>query len=272
MAKQSGIHQLHGKVGEMSYYRQSGVSGGLVRAINQAMSERVKKGEEYANVRLNNAEFGHACRIAGSLGHSIVPKWRPMILPFSQSKLAKDVLKLIKLDKTSGSTWGTRSITQADVQSCLDSLNTLAKNPFNRYFTEVEITDAATDMPARKALAIELYKNADIKAYLNSIDASKLRIYVNIYDFKVGRYDASAKSFGEVQCIQLGQSTVDLTDDAGTYSIEELTYRASYQDPTPTEIGGLLIDFVAVPLRNVNGNDFELQEFASFSNYLHLPA
>ena len=272
MAKQSGIHQLYGKVGEMLYYRQSGISGGLVRSINQAMSERVKKGEEYANVRLNNAEFGQACRIAGALGHSIVPKWRPMILPFSQSKLAKDVLRLIKLDNTSGSTWGTRSITQADVQSCLDALNTLAKNPFNRYFTDIDISDATTEEPARKALAIDIYENADISGYLSSINASKLRIYVNVYDFKVGRFDASAGSFGEVQCIQLGQFTTDLTEVTGSFSTQELTYRASYQEPTQTEIGGLLVDIVAVPLREVNGKFFELQEFASFMNFLHLPA
>lgn len=42
MAKQSGIHQIKGKVGEMSYYKQSGVSSGLIRSINPSMSGRVK--------------------------------------------------------------------------------------------------------------------------------------------------------------------------------------------------------------------------------------
>lgn len=270
MAKQSGIHQLRGKVGEMSYYRQTGVAVGLVRAINQAMSGRVKTGDEYANTRLNNAEFGQACRIAGALGASVVPKWRPMILPFSQSKLAKDVLRLVKLDTTAGSTWGTRSITQADVQSCLDSLNGLAKNSFARFFTEISITDGETALPARSAIEVATSINEDIVAYLSSINAQAVRIYANIYDFKVGRFDAVTGSYGDVQCIQLGQFTSDY-EELEDFNEVMLTYRASYNPPTTTEIGGLLVDFVAVPLREVNGTKFELQEFASFCNYLHLP-
>lgn len=271
MAKQSGIHQLRGKVGEMSYYRQTGVAVGLVRAINQAMSGRVKTGDEYANTRLNNAEFGQACRIAGALGASVVPKWRPMILPFSQSKLAKDVLKLVKLDTTAGSTWGTRSITQADVQSCLDSLNGLAKNPFDRFFTEITIADAQTTVPGRSAISLTIISNADVAAYLSGINAQSLRIYVNMYDFKVGRFNSTTGSYGDVQCIQLGQFSGDFTDPLDIEP-EDLTYRASYNPPTATEIGGLLVNFVVVPLRVVNGTKFELQEFASFCNYLHLPA
>lgn len=270
MAKQSGIHQLRGKVGEMSYYRQTGVAVGLVRAINQAMSGRVKTGDEYANTRLNNAEFGQACRIAGALGASVVPKWRPMILPFSQSKLAKDVLKLVKLDTTAGSTWGTRSITQADVQSCLDSLNGLAKNAFNRFFTEMSIDDETTTAPGRSAIILEPQVNADVDAYLEGINAQSVRIYCNIYDFKVGRFDATSGEYGDVQCIQLGQNTSDV-EDLSEYPANEFTYRASYNPPTTTEIGGLLVNLVVVPLRTVNGTKFELQEYASFSNYLHLP-
>lgn len=272
MAKQSGIHQLRGKVGEMLYYRQSGITGGLVRTINQAMSERVKKGQEYVNVRLNNAEFGHACRIAGALGRSIVPKWRPMILPFSQSKLAKDVLNLIKLDKTSGSTWGTRSITQADVQSCLDSLNTLAKNPFNRYFSEITIEDGTTTTPGHKAIEITSTANGDVTAYLSSINASKVRIYVNIFDFSVARFDEKAGSYGEVKCNPLGQWTGDVANLDADFPPSEFTYRGVYTKPDLTAAGGLLVNMVVVPLRDVNGKQFELQEFASYSNYLHLPA
>lgn len=271
MAKQFGIHQLLGKVGEMSYYRQSGVNGGLVRSINSGMSSRVKTSAEYANTRLNNAEFGQACRIAGALGASVVPKWRPMILPFSQSKLAKDVLKLVKLDKTTGSTWGTRSITQADVQSCIDSLNVLAKNPFDRFFSEVSIADGETTVPARKAIDIPNVPNADIEAYLSSIDAQEVRMYVNIYDFKVGRFDVTSGTYGDVQCIPLGQMSGDF-DTLSDFPLEAVLYRASYIPPTTTEIGGLLVNLVAVPLRVVNGTKFELQEYSSFKNFLHLPA
>lgn len=271
MAKQFGIHQLRGKVGEMSYYRQSGVDGGLVRSINAGMSSRVKTGAEYANTRLNNSEFGQACRIAGVLGASVTPKWRPMILPFSQSKLAKEVLKLIKLDKTSGSTWGTRSISQADVQSCVNSLNGLAKNPFDRFFSEVSIADGETTVPGHKAIDIPNVPNADIDAYLGSIDAQEIRMYVNIYDFSVGRFDEKSGSYGEVKCNQLGQLSGDF-QNLSDFPLDVITYRGVYSKPDLTAVGGLLVNLVAVPLRNVNGTKFELQEYASFRNFLHLPA
>lgn len=125
MAKQSGIHQLRGKVGEHSYYRQTGVETGLVRSINQAMSNRVKTGEEYVNTRLNNAEFGQACRIAGVLGRYIIPKYRPMILPFSQSKMAKMVLEAIK-SKTGS--WGQRNLASSDLNVVLRAINSTHKN------------------------------------------------------------------------------------------------------------------------------------------------
>lgn len=271
MAKQLGIHQLYGKVGEMSYYRQAGISGGLVRTINQAMSGRVKNGDEYANTRLNNAEFGHACRIASALGSSVVPKWRPMILPFSQSKLSKSILSMIKLDTTTGSTWGTRSLTQADLTNAIDSLNILAKNAFDRFITDLTIEDVETTVPARSAIKITLIENSDIPAYMAGINANKVRIYVGVYDFKVGKYVSAANSYGDVLSIPLGQ----FNETAATpkdIDLNEVTYRASYAPPTTDQVGGLLVGLVVVPVRTVNGTDFELQEFATFKNYLHMPA
>ena len=127
MAKQSGLHQIKGKVGEFSYYRQSGIANGLIRSINPAMSGRVKTGAEYANTRLNNAEFGQACRIAAQLISAITPKYRPMILPFSQAKLAKSVLDLIK---QTDDTWGERNLDDPQAQSVSPLVNALAKNNF----------------------------------------------------------------------------------------------------------------------------------------------
>lgn len=132
MAKQSGLHQLRGKVGEHSYYRQTGVTSGLVRSINQGMSSRVKNDEAFANTRLNNAEFGQAGRIASVLAQYITPKYRPMVLPFSQSKMAKIILDYIKVDSTAP--WGQRNITQgnsAEVQ--VSALNSVVKNRFEDF-------------------------------------------------------------------------------------------------------------------------------------------
>lgn len=129
MAKQSGLHQIRGKVGEHSYYKQTGVSSGLIRSINQGMSQRVKTGDEYANVRLNNAEFGQAGRIAKVLGRMVTPKYRPMILPFSQSKMAKVILEAIKV---SSGTWGQRNLASETASTALiNALNAVSKNSYD---------------------------------------------------------------------------------------------------------------------------------------------
>lgn len=66
MAKQRGVVQLSGRVDNLCYYQQKRVRGGLVRRINLAMSERVKAGEEYVNLRTANSYWG-GCSIAASI-------------------------------------------------------------------------------------------------------------------------------------------------------------------------------------------------------------
>lgn len=141
MAKQSGLHQIRGKVGEHSYYRQTGVANGLIRSINQGMSQRVKTGDEYANVRLNNAEFGQAGRIAKVLGMMITPKYRPMLLPFSQSKMCKILLDAIKQDNTAP--WGQRNISPTDsgITVLINALNSVHKNDPGSYGVSLSINE-----------------------------------------------------------------------------------------------------------------------------------
>ena len=143
MAKQSGIHQLRGKVGEHSYYRQTGIESGIVRSINQAMSGKVKTDEAFANTRLNNSEFGQAGRIASILGQYISPKFRPMVLPFSQSKMAKVLLDYLKTDSTAS--WGQRNLTASNSGDAqVAALNAVAKNNFKEYGISVVVDEEKT--------------------------------------------------------------------------------------------------------------------------------
>lgn len=116
MAKQSGIHQLRGKVGEMSYYRQKGVQPGLVRKINQGLSSRVKTEDAYANTRLNNAEFGNACKIASAAFNSVNTRKRGMMRNFAVAEMAKVALEDIKAGTGA---WGSRKpATEMDTLIC----------------------------------------------------------------------------------------------------------------------------------------------------------
>lgn len=105
MAKQSGIHQLRGKVGSHSYYRQAGVTDGLMRQIPAGLSAAVKNGENYANTRLNNAEFGSANRIAALAYNSVPARVSAMFRRFAVAEMTKKVLEDVK---TGVGSWGQR--------------------------------------------------------------------------------------------------------------------------------------------------------------------
>lgn len=119
-----GIHQIRGKVGERSYYRTKGVEAGLSRSINQGLGSRVKNGEEYANTRLNNAEFKNANSIATAAFNSVNTRKRGMMRNFAISAMTKAALADIK--QGTGA-WGVRlPQTELDTLIC-DLLENHAK-------------------------------------------------------------------------------------------------------------------------------------------------
>lgn len=252
MAKQSGIHQLRGKVGEHSYYRQTGIVPGLVRSINQALSGRVKTGEEYANTRLNNSEFGQAGRIAAAAIRSITPKFRPMILPFSQSKAVKDILEQIQL---ATGTWGQRNLTDANGDIIAPILNKLSKNNMDDF----GITFAN---PPEDDLTIS-WDTPTYANYLQSIgaDGAELAFYAcNMWvgDFVSGqgRYWPTVISAGSATEDATGsgdwQPDVDMPDDpSGSIRAHSVKFYM----------------LVVLPYRTIDGRSYTLQQYCTFRAY-----
>ena len=105
MAKQTGLHLIKGKVGEFSYYRSAGVNAPLMRRINQGMSARVKNGDEYANTRLNNAEFKNAQGLATFLFNAVPNRKASMMRRFAIAEMTKKGLEYIK---DGSGQWGAR--------------------------------------------------------------------------------------------------------------------------------------------------------------------
>lgn len=67
MAKQRGIHQISGTVNNLTYYEQKYVRGGLIRRVNEGMSERLKTDPAFENTRRKNAIFGMCSKIASAV-------------------------------------------------------------------------------------------------------------------------------------------------------------------------------------------------------------
>lgn len=100
MAKQRGIIQPVGKLGDFSFYRSRYVDGIIIRQLPANRSEQVKTAEGYANTRAYAADFGRAAGMASALVRGMVNRWRYVINPHRTSYLTKYILSLIELDTT----------------------------------------------------------------------------------------------------------------------------------------------------------------------------
>lgn len=264
MAKQSGLHQLRGKVGEHSYYRQSGVSAGLVRSINQGMSARVKNDEGYANTRLNNTEFGGACNVAANLGKMVTPKFRPMILPFSQAKMAKAVLELAK---SAGGNWGERAV-PADSYSQLGAiLSAMSKRDFTEFVSFEYDFDGTS-----KELSASVSFSADQATLMANLGIDKLAAKLEVYHLETGKYDAET---GRIRnCVMQSRFSETETADviAGTATPITLAdgdqVRPGFTPLPPTGYNAEYIGVVVLmPIRTINNVDHVLQEYCSFNAF-----
>lgn len=250
MAKQSGIHQLRGKVGEHSYYKQTGVNSGLVRSINQGMSARVKTSEEYANVRLNNAEFGQAGRIAKVLGMFITPKYRPMLLPFSQAKMCKVLLDAIKTDTTHA--WGQRNIAnnESGVNVLVTALNSVRKNDPESYGVSVSL-----DQDQLKVSVDEIQGDAKLQAI--GADGYNIRVI------------AAAPWIGSFLNTVYGDSfaRANIYDHSEALAGDSFNVDYLFRPIPPQDWPAFRLTFgivIIMPYREVNGSSYILQEHCTY--------
>lgn len=258
MAKQSGIHQIKGKVGEHSYYKQTGVSGGLIRSINQGLSARVKTDEAYANTRLNNQEFGAAGNVASLLGQCVTPKFRPMILPFSQSKMAKEILKVAREHTAS---WGQRVVTSEDTERLCAILSSMSKRDFNE-FANVELSyDAGDNFDAIGTIS------ADKATMLADLGITGVTISVRVFNIATGQWvpAASQMTTGYVQ-----QAAAEYVFDntpivSGTELTSTETVPVAEFIPAPNHSGHQIAVFVCMPIRTINSVPHVMQEYCSFT-------
>ena len=259
MAKQSGLHQLRGKVGEHSYYRQTGIESGIVRSINQAMSGKVKTDEAFANTRLNNAEFGQAGRIASVLGQYISPKFRPMVLPFSQSKMARILLDYLKTDSTAP--WGQRNLTSSNSGDAqVAALNSVVKNRFEDFGLRLNVNEETT------SLVVTITQETANKLSAIGADGIEVRFlattsWIGKFENGTGKY-APSYARANTYYNEFNSSEVD----------EDVTIKYSLR-PAPPEgwpafVAERMGVIIALPYRTINEKRHILQESCTFKAFL----
>ena len=256
MAKQSGIHQIKGRVGQISYYRQSGVRDGLMRSINQGMSSRVKNNAEYANTRLNNSEFRNAAQVSQAAGQSIVPKYRPMFLTFSQARLTKSVLELIR--QNSGD-WGTRNLLTAQTEEFCAAISELAKRRFTDWIGDVVVSAGMSANTTKVAISISAGQSITLASLgIDGIDfkATGITFLAGTFNASLGRNWASTFLSGSPVT-----EDQELTGEENYFELDGIGLPV-FTSPNYNALKAVVL--IAMPYRMVNGKKYTLQEYCTF--------
>lgn len=256
MAKQRGIHQIKGKIGDMSYYSQSGVNGGLIRSINAGMSDRVKSSDEYVNTRLNNAEFGQAGRAAAVLIKAITPKYRPMFVNMAQSASLKLMLESIK---ESTGDWGQRNFVDVNGEDCARILNPLAKSDFNEFGISL-VNSAQGGVGPTVDVFIDAAQYND---KLTALGANRVGLRLIAASPWIGDYVGGDVKYAQSFARAVNTDFEIQNPDGGTEETYTPSFRPDPESGWPAHAVHFIVA-VIMPMREVNGNMHVLQEACTF--------
>lgn len=269
MAKQSGIHQIRGKVGDMSYYRQSGVSAGLVRRINQGMGERVRTSPEFANTRLNNKEFATAAKVAAAASHSVIPAWRSMFRRFAQASMVKRIQEQIKADTTHA--WGKRQPVGNMGRLAAEILENYAKaGQYQGQYGTVSFTPQFTQEGALESIDFTLTGSEETASNLLSEGITGFNLYVvGAGMFTVLQNDEVRVASGHATPVLITVPLVagsDFNADSSIgFSWQSIGFSPrGFNELLESENGGMWLTVSIVPTRRVGNTSYELQELATY--------
>lgn len=259
MAKQSGIHQLKGKVRDMSYYRQKGVVDGLARSINQGLSKRVKEDAAYQNTRLNAAEFGTAGSFAGAAIRAISDRQRAMLKDFATGQLAKVVRDLAMSD--SENPWGSRYASPSGSAEVLrDVINTYAKNDFASLVGgvwDVEVGEGVGGFSATP--------DAELPSGWGSAFAAKgaTGAFVRMYGYKVTMNISDNAPYRSISQVEVIADEDFPIGTASTITTPATLTSTLTDDPKNNEFTSVLV--LVLPYKEVGGQKYIMQELCTFS-------
>lgn len=262
MAKQSGLHQLRGKVGEHSYYRMSGVSSGLVRSINQGMSSRVKTSPEFANTRRNNDEFALVTKAAADLLNAVSPKYRPM---FNTFRNARTSASLLAIAKQTSAPWGKRCLVTAQRPLVANVMTSASKSKLSDLLAVSFSLDG--DDRVDEVRYTPTSSMADVLASFGA-DGIKVKVY-GVRAYLTNPSDPLASGELAENIIVIGDAKEDdVPADASTMISSEITVPTRDLTILTGRIEMPFIYFIAMPYREINSTQYILQEACCFGVFV----
>lgn len=261
MAKQSGLHQLRGKIGEHSYYKQSGVSSGLVRSINQGMSSRVKTSPEFENTRRNNAEFKLATKAGADLLNAVMPKYRPM---FNLFRNARTSAALLELAKQTAAPWGERHLVTAQRPQVADIMTAASKSKLS------ELVGISFDTDEGVVSEIIMTPTASMDDILASFGADGVIIsYYGVRAYLTNPQDALASGELAENVIVFGDvSDYEIAADESDPQVVSMSVPSRDLNLLTGRVELPFIYVIAMPYRTINGTNYILQEACRFGVFV----
>lgn len=265
MAKQKGIHQIKGKVGDMSYYQSAGVPGGLIRRIPEGLSSRVKTADEYANTRLNNDEFKNASSIAAFAFRAVPNRKSSMMRRFAVAEMIKEALQYIK---DGSGNWGQR-IPSAKFDNIITDLleNHSKGGPYSGEFGEISV-----ERSAENVITITLSYDSIVASRLLSLGIDGFFIIRNNGAFAQSLVSGSVETYAGLSAITVTQaSPINPDGDEESFTLT----------PAPASLGMSSSDYLAagdaanngmfgvltlIPYRQIGSQLHTLYEYATFAS------
>ena len=264
MAKQFGIHGIRGKINGVSYYSSKN-GGQLIRKINEGMSSRVKTAKEYANTRLNNAEFGAAGSLAGAIVRPISQRWRFILDSIATGKLVKAIKAAMMLD--TASPWGERVVPLTEMAHLQDVFNGFSKNEMPQEVVDV-LQNKMTFAAANNEFKIleDASMSADLVQQLHDKGATTMSTKVYAFNVRKPYIGADGKTYVPSESVLvdittgIGERHNDLEE--GNAIIDSVTQTLEIKPLNEeTHLGGVLVVFL--PERQVGDEYYTLQELCS---------
>lgn len=264
MAKQSGIHGIRGKINGVSYYSSKN-GGQLIRKINEGMSSRVKTAKEYANTRLNNAEFGAAGSLAGAIVRPISQRWRFILDSIATGKLVKAIKAAMMQD--TASPWGERVVPLTEMAHLQDVFNGFSKNEMPQ-----EVVDALKNNMTYTAATQSLTITGDVDMTADTaqqlVDKGVTHFSSKVFAFNVRKpyIGADGKTYVPSESLMVdisstfGQTNNGVTEGTGIISSDSIANSIAALNEE-AHLGGVLVVFL--PERKVGNEYFTLQELCS---------
>lgn len=264
MAKQSGIHGIRGKINGVSYYSSKN-GGQLIRKINEGMSSRVKTAKEYANTRLNNAEFGAAGSLAGAIVRPISQRWRFILDSIATGKLVKAIKAAMMQD--TASPWGERVVPLTEMAHLQDVFNGFSKNEMPQEVVNClqnYMTYAATSSSIVVSNPAEM--SADTAQQLLDKGATHLTTKVFAFNVLKPYIGADGKTYVPAESLfvdissTLGHANVAIAANANIITDDSVENAPAVLNEE-SHLGGVLV--VLLPERKVGNEYYTLQELCS---------